>query len=46
VKVVNMIGLHDGCYHHRGLKVLTFGTEWAVPSSTQLAEYPSTQVSN
>ena len=42
VKVVNMIGLHDGCYHHRGPKVLSFGTGWAVPSSTQLAEYPDT----
>ena len=24
VKVVNMIGLHDDCYHYRGLKILSF----------------------
>ena len=44
VKVVNMIGLHDDCYHYRGLKVLSFGRCWAGPLSTQLANYPSTRV--
>jgi hypothetical protein len=41
VKVVNMIGLHNDCYHYRGLKILSFGRCWAGPSSTQLAEYPT-----
>jgi len=43
VKVVNMIGLHDDCYHYRGLKGLSFGRGWAGASSTQLANYPSTR---
>jgi nucleoside recognition membrane protein YjiH len=40
-----MIGLHDDCYHHRGLKVLSFweelGSTFEYPTS-QLPEYPDT----
>ena len=43
VEVVNMIGLHDDCYHYRGLKILSFGRLSAAPSSSQVPDYPSTQ---
>jgi hypothetical protein len=43
VKVVNMIGLHDDCYHYRGLKVLSFGdgvgSTFDDPTS-RVPEYP------